>query len=210
MHFKFSKSIISCWFRNLCAETCLFFIFSEINSILICYKTTLIAHRAPPSVPSRQSITDLERTIEDLKIQAGHDKPLPQVSTSLVFVHTALNRYFAELFKTIQEEDTNNTWPISLSETRSEPYHVYNFPVGVCSAHFEFIESCALPPHTRSCFGGFTDFLNSSYLLNLWIMTMNNYCHPINYHRTDRLPDLRYILLEHCTFIPKWKECHLY
>lgn len=51
----------------------------EINSILICYKTTLIAHRAPPSVPSRQSITDLERTIEDLKIQAGHDKPLPQL-----------------------------------------------------------------------------------------------------------------------------------
>ncbi|XP_055624054.1 multivesicular body subunit 12A [Toxorhynchites rutilus septentrionalis] len=47
----------------------------EVNGILICYKTTLMAHRAPPSVPSRQSISDLEKTIEDLKIQAGQDKP---------------------------------------------------------------------------------------------------------------------------------------
>lgn len=48
----------------------------EINGILICYKTSLLAHRAPPGVPSRQSITDLERTIEDLKIQAGQENPL--------------------------------------------------------------------------------------------------------------------------------------
>ncbi|XP_058462300.1 multivesicular body subunit 12B [Malaya genurostris] len=48
----------------------------DINGILICYKTTLVAHRAPPSIPSRQSITDLERTIEDLKIQASQEKQL--------------------------------------------------------------------------------------------------------------------------------------
>lgn len=56
----------------------------DINGILICYKTTLMAHRAPPSVPSRQSITDLEKTIEDLKIQAGQDKPLNSVPSEPV------------------------------------------------------------------------------------------------------------------------------
>lgn len=43
----------------------------DINGILVCFKTSPIPHRPSPSVPSRQSITDLEKTIEHLKIQSN-------------------------------------------------------------------------------------------------------------------------------------------
>ncbi|XP_053684400.1 multivesicular body subunit 12B [Sabethes cyaneus] len=56
----------------------------DINGILICYKTTLIAHRAPPSVPSRQSISDLEKTIEDLKIQASQENSFYPVPSEIL------------------------------------------------------------------------------------------------------------------------------
>ncbi|XP_055592562.1 uncharacterized protein LOC129744172 isoform X2 [Uranotaenia lowii] len=59
----------------------------DINGILVCYKTSLLAHRAPPSVPSRQSITNLEKTIEELKVNANQDKPLPAIPTAEVQDH---------------------------------------------------------------------------------------------------------------------------
>uniref|UniRef100_A0A182M5C0 Multivesicular body subunit 12A n=1 Tax=Anopheles culicifacies TaxID=139723 RepID=A0A182M5C0_9DIPT len=43
----------------------------DINGILVCFKSSPVPHRPSPSVPSRQSITDLEKTIENLKIQSN-------------------------------------------------------------------------------------------------------------------------------------------
>lgn len=50
-----------------------FILAGEINGILVCYKITLMAHRPSPSVPSKQSITNLEKTIEGLKIQNSNE-----------------------------------------------------------------------------------------------------------------------------------------
>lgn len=43
----------------------------DINGILVCFKSSPVPHRPSPSVPSRQSITELEKTIENLKIQSN-------------------------------------------------------------------------------------------------------------------------------------------
>ncbi|XP_050076269.1 multivesicular body subunit 12B [Anopheles maculipalpis] len=47
----------------------------DINGILVCFKLSPVPHRPSPSVPSRQSITDLEKTIENLKIQSSVSNP---------------------------------------------------------------------------------------------------------------------------------------
>uniref|UniRef100_A0A182YSI2 Multivesicular body subunit 12A n=1 Tax=Anopheles stephensi TaxID=30069 RepID=A0A182YSI2_ANOST len=50
----------------------------DINGILVCFKLSPVPHRPSPSVPTRQSITDLEKTIENLKIQSNVSNPQPQ------------------------------------------------------------------------------------------------------------------------------------
>ncbi|XP_052896835.1 multivesicular body subunit 12B [Anopheles moucheti] len=50
----------------------------EINGILVCYKSSPVPHRPSPSVPSRQSITDLEKTIENLKVRSNAPATQPQ------------------------------------------------------------------------------------------------------------------------------------
>lgn len=43
----------------------------DMNGILVCFKTCHVPQRPPPSVPSKQTITELEKTIENLKLQAN-------------------------------------------------------------------------------------------------------------------------------------------
>ncbi|XP_053675560.1 multivesicular body subunit 12B [Anopheles nili] len=50
----------------------------DINGILVCFKMSSIPHRPSPSVPIQQSITDIAKTIENLKMQSNHDKSLPE------------------------------------------------------------------------------------------------------------------------------------
>uniref|UniRef100_A0A182K9G2 Multivesicular body subunit 12A n=1 Tax=Anopheles christyi TaxID=43041 RepID=A0A182K9G2_9DIPT len=50
----------------------------DINGILVCFKMSPIPHRPSPSIPSRQSINDLEKTIENLKIQSNCNNAMSQ------------------------------------------------------------------------------------------------------------------------------------
>uniref|UniRef100_A0A182J3Y6 Multivesicular body subunit 12A n=1 Tax=Anopheles atroparvus TaxID=41427 RepID=A0A182J3Y6_ANOAO len=45
----------------------------DLNGILVCFKICPVPHRLPPSVPHTQNITDLGKTIENLKLQVNQN-----------------------------------------------------------------------------------------------------------------------------------------
>lgn len=51
----------------------------DLNGILVCFKTSALPHRPSPSVPSRRSISELEKTIENLKLESNkNNTALPE------------------------------------------------------------------------------------------------------------------------------------